>query len=67
MRYNYALGWGYWGGLLTAFVGIAFIVLLIWAIVRATTPHPTHSEQLAFNYTQNVFIQVFELRYLYTI
>ena len=39
MRYNYALGSGYWGGLLTAFVGIAFIVLVIWAFVHAINHH----------------------------
>ena len=45
MRYNYALGWGWWGGLLTSFVGIAFIVLVVWAIIRATTHHNSEAKQ----------------------
>ena len=45
MRYNYALGWGYWGGLLTAFVGIAFIVLVIWAFVHAIAHHNSTTKQ----------------------
>jgi putative membrane protein len=45
MRYNYALGWGWWGGLLTSFVGIAFIVLVVWAIVRVTTHHNSEAKQ----------------------
>ena len=42
MMYNYGgwgLGWG--GGLLMALVGMAFIVLVIWAVIKITNHHPS--------------------------
>lgn len=45
MRYNYALGWGWWGGLLTSFVGVAFIVLVVWAFVHEIGHHNSITNQ----------------------
>ena len=57
MRYNYALGWGYWGGLLTAFVGVAFIVLVIWAFVHAIGHHNSTIKQTPLNIAKDAVCQ----------
>jgi len=42
MMYYGGWGWG-WGGGLMALVGIAIIVLVIWAVVKVTNHHTSSS------------------------
>lgn len=36
MNYGWGWDWGFGGGLLMALIGIAFVALVIWGIVRLT-------------------------------
>jgi uncharacterized membrane protein len=51
------LGWGYWGGLLNVFVGIAFIVLVIWAFIHAIGHHNSTAKQTPLDIAKERYVR----------